>query len=61
MAIFDSGLTAKLVRLRSLLAVGNASAPHIQVEVADLRKDILGPGVSEAELAERTAPGVNGF
>jgi len=60
MAIWDSGLTAKLVRYRALLVAGNASAPHIQTELADLKKDILGSGVSEAELAERTAPGVTG-
>lgn len=61
MAIYDSGLTAKFTRLRSLLRVGNANAPHIQVEIADLRTDILGSGVSKEELAERTAPGVSGF
>jgi len=58
-AIFDSGLTTKVVRYRSLLNGGNASAPHIQTELADLKRDILGSGVSEKELAERSAPGVN--
>lgn len=60
MAIWDSGLMAKMNRLRSLLVVGNANAPHIQVEISDLRRDILGNGVSEAELKGMTAPGVNG-
>ena len=61
MAIYDAGLMAKFTRLRALLAAGNADAPHIQIEVADLRKDILGSGVTEAELEERTQPGVSGF
>lgn len=60
-AIYDQGLRAKITRLRALLVVANASAPHVAVEIEDLRRDILGSGVTESELAERTAPGVSGF
>ena len=77
-AIWDPGLTAKLVRLRSLLAVPKVpkrveidpdmsevttlvTAPHLVVEIEDLKRDLLGSGVSEDELAERVAPGVSGF
>jgi hypothetical protein len=58
-AVYDEGLKKKITRLRALLVVGNTSAPHIQVEIADLKTDILGSGVTEAELADRTAPGVS--
>jgi hypothetical protein len=34
---------------------------EVQTEISDLKVDILGSGVSEAELEERTAPGVSGF
>jgi len=77
-AIWDSGLTAKLVRLRSLLAAPKVpksveidpdmgevttlvTASHLVVEIEDLKRDLLGSGVSEEELAERVAPGVSGF
>jgi hypothetical protein len=72
MAIYDEGLMKKFTRLRSLLAVPKVpatddygsyltTAPHLATEIEDLRRDILGSGVTVAELAERTAPGVTGF
>jgi hypothetical protein len=72
MAIWDDGLRAKMNRLRSLLAVPKVRvtddygsyqiiAPHLATEVEDLRRDILGSGVTVAELAERTAPGCSGY
>jgi hypothetical protein len=70
--ILDDGLRAKFTRLRALLAVPKVRvddeygsyltiAPHLATEIEDLRRDILGSGVTVAELAERTAPGVTGF
>ena len=68
----DEGLMKKFTRLRNLLAVPKVRvtddygsyltiAPHLATEIEDLRRDILGSGVTVAELAERTAPGVSGF
>jgi len=37
------------------------TASHLVVEIEDLKRDLLGSGVSEEELAERVAPGVSGF
>jgi hypothetical protein len=63
MAIWDSGLVAKMARYRSLLNSdnGKAGASHVVTELADLKRDLIGSGVSEGELAERSAPGVSGF
>jgi len=52
----DEGLSRKYQRLNSLLAVGNVDAPHIQTEIADLRRDILGSGHTEADIRARTDP-----
>jgi len=60
MAIYDDGLMKKMTRLRGLLASGS-TVTEVQKEISDLKVDILGSGVSEAELEERTAPGVSGF
>ena len=42
MAEMDEGLQRKYDRLRSLLNAGNVDAPHIQIEIEDLRNDIRG-------------------
>jgi hypothetical protein len=52
----DEGLARKYNRLRSLMAVNNLSAPHIQTEVADILRDLRGSGQSEADIIARTHP-----
>lgn len=52
----DEGLNRKYDRLKSLLAAGNVDAPHIQTEIADLRRDILGSGQTEVDIDARTDP-----
>jgi hypothetical protein len=76
MAEMDGGLMVKIARLRTLLVhpkiavvvsdeLGSrttyTTSLPIATEIADLRRDILGSGISEDELAERVAPGVSGF
>jgi hypothetical protein len=60
--IWDFGLVAKMARYRSLLNSdnGKAGASHVVTELADLKRDLLGSGLSEAELIERSAAGVSG-
>ncbi len=52
----DEGLSRKYDRLRSLLRVGNADAPHIKTEIADLIRDIKGSGHSDEDIVARTDP-----
>jgi hypothetical protein len=52
----DLGLEGKYNRLRNLLGAGNVDAPHIQTEIVDLRRDILGSGHTEVDIVARTDP-----
>jgi hypothetical protein len=59
--MLNENLQRMYVRLRSLLGAGNVDLPAIQTEISDLRRNLLANGQTEAQIAERTAQGVEGF
>ena len=54
---FDYQIRTKLARLKSLRAAGNADHPSIQVEMADIRRDLKANKFTDAEIDIRTAAG----
>src|SRR5437773_2390066 len=52
--IMDEGLSRKYDRLNALLQVGNVSAPHIQVEIEDLKRDLRLSGQTDIDIKAHT-------
>ena len=52
----EAGIIRMYQRLNDLLLVGNVSAPHIQTQIADVRRDLKASGQTDADIFAHTDP-----
>jgi len=52
----EEGISRMYERLRALQSVGNVDAPHIQVQIADVLRDLKANGQSDEDSIARTDP-----